>query len=196
MTPCTYKVVDNFLDDFEAFDTWAREQEYTGQESPHDGVVYPDLVIDLPASVMQEVAEKIGATTFLPFLRLSTTNTAVAPHQAHNDITHGDYTFLLYMQDGPGGTSLVKHKELDMHDGLTTELEEKVWNRDTNNPDKWDVTHLFKMKANRAVWYPSNYMHRAEPIGGFGEGTQDGRLVLTLFFNKGEEDGKGNTWDC
>ena len=82
----------------------------------------------------------------------------------------------------------MKHKLTGMDKGPRNEMEMKFWELHTNKPHMWDVYKMFNMKANRAVWYPSDLMHRAEPVGGFGDDEQDGRLVYTMFFNKEKKD--------
>lgn len=111
---------------------------------------------------------------------MTNANTNTAPHQSHNDISMGEYTFLMYFQDGPGGTDLVQHKETGCRDGSHTE----ECQRDTNEYDAWEVVESVKMKANRGILFPSQYLHRAEPVEGFGEDTSDGRIVLVVFLSR------------
>lgn len=179
------QIVDNFLDDFEEFNDWARSQHYGGVVNPEDGVLYPDIVVALPDGLLDEVQKKVPemANINYAFLRLTNSNTEGAPHQAHNDAVMGQYTFILYLQDGPGGTSVVRHKMAGLENGPESFIEQQIWERDTNVPQAWEVVGMVDMKANRATWYPSTVMHRAEPIGGFGKGVEDGRLVLTIFFD-------------
>lgn len=183
--PRTIQIQDNILEDFDSFNDWARAQNYDGVVNPADGVHYPDIVTAIPDEVLDEISAKVPEMNEIKyaFLRLTSLNTEGAPHQAHNDSVMANNTFLLYLQDGPGGTSMVQHKLYGMEDGPRNPLEESIWQRDTNTPHMWNVLECVPMKANRATWYPSQYMHRAEPIGGFGEGVTDGRLVLTIFFD-------------
>jgi hypothetical protein len=96
----------------------------------------------------------------------------------------GDYTFLLYMQDGPGGTSFVRHKEQGMEHGPADDQELAAWKKDTNIPDAWEINGIVGMKENRACIFDSSFMHRAEPVEGFGNDVDDGRLVLTAFVSR------------
>jgi len=181
---------DDFLDDFDRFNAWARAQEFQGAVNPVDGVEYPDIVTYLPVEIMQEIRDKVGDVgKSFEFMRMTNENTATAPHQAHNDITMGQMTFLLYLQDGEGGTSLVRHKKTGLYTQPRSSYEQRLWERDTNVPDAWEITDMVPMKANRAVWYPSEWMHRAEPIHGFGKDATDGRIALIMFFDKEENNG-------
>ena len=185
-------VFENFLDDFESFNTYVRQLKYDGAVNPRDGVTYPDISTDIPPELEERVRQKLSramgrhldvATTFL---RLTCTGTTTAPHQAHNDEVMGDYTFLLYMQGGPGGTDLVQH--IATGDLLGDYAEACM--RDTNDYDAWKVRASIKMKKNRAVIFNSRLLHRAEPVEGFGDGAENGRIVLTLFLNRGMKHGR------
>lgn len=177
--------IDDFLPKwvFEGVDEFARAQDYTGGHCPNDGVTYPDVCEKIPTILSQYVQAATGLEIETEFFRLTTENTAGAPHQAHTDSIMGRYTFILYMQDGEGGTSLVRHKETGMNSNPESAYELRIWERDTNVPEAWDIEYLFEMKANRAVMYPSRMMHRAEPIGGFGDSARNGRLVYTAFLS-------------
>jgi hypothetical protein len=190
------KIYDDFLEDYDRFAAFAHGCDFTGTVNPYDGVFYPDICADVPSVVLEQIMEKLGPINpEIIFMRLTSESTDTAPHQAHTDTAMAPYTFLLYLQDGPGGTSMVRHKETGMEGDPLTEIEHAFWERDTNVPDAWEVRDMVDMKANRAVVFPSYMMHRAEPIGGFGKGTEDGRIALIMFFTplKEKEDGKGTT---
>lgn len=183
-------ILDNFLrpETFQILRAHAVGDNYENAVNPHDGVEYPGISLAVPQVVRDEVLEKlcdirgesVGITAL--FVRLSSRATKQAPHQAHTDTAMGAFTLLLYLQDGPGGTSLVRHKKTGMNTDPVSPEEFQAWRDDTNNPEAWQVTGMAAMAANRAVIIPSNLMHRAEPIGGFGKGPKDGRLVLTAFY--------------
>lgn len=184
------KVIDRFFPEemFAVLNEHARSLDYGTVVNPFDGVEYPDINTDIPADVMTYVrgrlskiidkAPQINAA----FFRLSCEATAPPPHQAHNDSAMGSHSLMLYMQDGPGGTSLVTHIRTGLSRTPWTAAELQAWKDDTNNPAAWKVRHLVEMKANRGFIFEAKEMHRAEPIGGFGTGPEDGRIVLTVFF--------------
>ena len=177
------KVWDSFLPSFHTWNAHARSRDYSGAVNPEDGVRYPDVTSDVHPAVLNFSMTRIGnylgkeVSCDLPFMRLTSSETETAPHQAHHDAIQGEYTFILYFQDGEGGTDFVTH--VDEGDDVSVE----TWQRDTNVYDKWEVTGGVEMKANRAVLFPSAQMHRAEPVNGLGDGVIDGRIVLTLFVN-------------
>lgn len=181
-------IVDNFLKTFDILKLAATHSHYRGVVNPADGVRYPDITDDIPVDCLDEIQERLdevmGRSVDIKtiFMRLTSVNTSGAPHQAHNDLVMGDYTLLLYLNDGPGGTSFVKHRETGMDGQPDTREEYEAWLRDTNVPDAWEITEMVYMKENRANIIEAERMHRAEPVGGFGEDARDGRIVLTAFF--------------
>jgi hypothetical protein len=89
-----------------------------------------------------------------------------------------------------GGTEIVRfrNEELgegggDMEYGPTDEYGVEIWKEYTNDQYAWERVNICEMKPNRAFIFDSRLMHRAAPIGGFGSNAQDGRLVLTVFFD-------------
>lgn len=181
-------IVDNFLKTFDKLKFAATHTQYCGLVNPHDGVRYPDITVDIPVECLDEVQDRLDEVMGRPveiktiFMRLTSINTSGAPHQAHNDSVMGDFTLLLYLNGGPGGTSLVKHRETGMEGQPETQEQYEAWLRDTNVPDAWEITDMVYMKENRANIIAAERMHRAEPIGGFGKDASDGRIVLTAFF--------------
>lgn len=183
-------IVDNFLTSYGVLHDHARaEADYSGVRNPADGIVYPDVTVDIPQQCLDEIQvrldEVMGWTVKINtiFMRLTSRQTSGAPHQAHTDSIMGDFTLLLYLNDGPGGTSFVRHIETGMDSDPTTFEESEAWLRDTNVPDAWEITEMVTMKANRANIIPATLMHRKEPPGeGFGDGPSNGRIVLTAFF--------------
>jgi len=181
-------IVDNFLKSYDQLKMAATHNDYHGVVNPEDGVLYPDISVDIPHDCLLEVQQRLDEAMGQPvvismmFMRLTSSLTKGAPHQAHNDLVMGDYTLLLYLNDGPGGTSFVKHIETGMDGQPKTAEDLKTWERDTNNPKAWEITEMVDMKENRANIIKASRMHRAEPIGGFGEDASNGRIVLTAFF--------------
>lgn len=183
-------IVDNFLstDTFESLRARAISNDYKGVCNPVDGLEYPDVSVNIPEVVANEIHYRLSDLRGRPvdistmFLRLTCENTKGTPHQAHTDTVMGDYTLLLYINDGPGGTSYVTHKETGMYGDPRSEQELNAWRRDTKVPDAWMITEMVNMKKNRANIIPADLMHRAEPAGGFGKDASDGRIVLTAFF--------------
>ena len=182
--------ISNFLDDFNAMRDHCDSVAFDGMVNPVDGVFYHGVSLDIPESVRLEVIKNLEALedsevkVNAMFLRLSLEG-VIAPHQAHTDSTMGIKSLMLYLnrpEDCYGGTALVEH-ENGMYCNPIGDVQELIWRRDTNKPDKWKVTELCRMEPNKAFIFDANLMHRAEPVGGFGDSPINGRLVLTAFYD-------------
>jgi hypothetical protein len=184
-------IVDNFLNDFDSFRVHCDNVSYGGIVNPADNVFYPGVSLDIPKSVQAEVVSQVISVmgrdikVNAMFLRLSTKGMD-APHQSHTDSVMGNYSLMLYMnkvEDCEGGTSLVLHKNTGLCSTPINEKQLKVWQDDTNNAEAWQITDIAAMIPNRAFIFDADFMHRAEPVGGFGDNEKNGRLVLTMFYD-------------
>ena len=185
-------IIDDFLNDFDSFRSHCDSVSYDGEKNPVDGVFYPGVSLDIPKEVEDEITSKLQETigseikVNTMFLRLSTGDME-APHQAHTDASMGDFSLMLYLnrlEDCEGGTSYVMHKRTGMASHPINEKQVKTWEEDCNNPEAWQITNICPMLPNRAFIFNASAMHRAEPVGGFGDNAKNGRLVLTVFFNR------------
>lgn len=191
-------VLDNFL----ARPREARDQllklPFKEVVSEFDGVAYPDICRDLPQILCEEFQAKIAILIgsidpVIIFARLSTLGNN-APHQAHTDARMGQFTAIIYMNlphQCLGGTSILEHKE-GMVTQPTTDQGIQLLDRDCNISQKWNIVGGSQMKFNRMFLVASELFHRSEPIGGFGKDLNDGRLVLTMFFNMRSKNGAKN----
>lgn len=192
MKPVAY-IGDDFLPDFGRVRAWADEASYADVVNPADGVAYPGICTSIPGWLAQEVWQGTRKLFgYAPICRAIFTRLSLAgskaPHQAHTDASMGQYSLMLYLnrpQDCVGGTSLLRHRETGAESNPTDEAGVEIWKRDTNVADAWEPTLVCGMKANRALVFAADLYHRAEPIGGFGDNASNGRLVLTMFFDKG-----------
>jgi len=184
-------VIDNFLNDFESFRSHCDGVNYSGVVNDVDGVFYPGVSDDIPSSVAAEVVKNLNerfGVEIIPgdmFLRLSVDGVH-APHQAHTDVTMGQYGMMIYLnriEDCLGGTSFVIHNEIGLCENPVNEKQQLVWERDNNINNMWSVLGICPMLPNRACIFDTNKMHRSEPEGGFGNSAEDGRLVLVFFFS-------------
>lgn len=185
-------VLDEFIDDFPRERVSADLATYGDYTNPWDGVVYPGINAAVPEHLADEIVGKVEAVMgfrIVPraiFTRLSLKGSQ-PPHQAHTDASMGQYSLMLYLNRAEhcsGGTSLLRNRETGEERNPVDAYGEQVWKRDTNNPVAWEKTLTCGMKPNRAFIFSADLYHRAEPIGGFGTTPQDGRLVLTMFFDK------------
>jgi hypothetical protein len=185
-------VIDHFLDDFPKWREWADKAEYKDVVNPADGVVYPGINGEIPDELRDEVHKKLClalATNHVDmkaiFTRLSPQGVHV-PHQAHTDAVMGMFSFMLYLnrpEHTRGGTDLIFHRQFDMEYGPKDKVELAAWERDMNLPDAWVTLTRCPMRPNRGFIFDARLMHRAAPIGGYGEDATNGRLVLTAFFD-------------
>lgn len=175
------RIIDGFLPQFDAWRVFADHAEYADVVSPVDGVVYPGIV-DL-SSVKPFFEALLSRATCRPvsinhlFMRLSLDG-AVPPHWAHHDALMGVQSMMLYMnrpEHCEGGTALLEHVS-------GADPDDETWLRDTNRPEQWRTLSVCPMVTNRAFIFPAGMWHAALPRGGFGRTAQDGRLVLTAFF--------------
>ena len=155
-----------------------------------DGVFYPGVTDRIPKSIREEVEDKLSNIKGSPvrinalFLRESKAGVG-APTQAHTDDSIGRYSFMLYLnrqEDCRGGTSFLPHKASGLNINPQDEDFLDQWRMDANNAEEWKIEHLCEMAPNKACIFDSQVFHRAEPIGGFGEGTSV-RLVMTAFYD-------------
>ena len=183
-------IVENALSDFDAFRLHCDKADYSGVVNPMDKVFYPGITQDIPKEIQNEIIGKIqyvlgrDIKSYDMFIRLQTEGEE-APHQAHNDYIMGDGLAIIYLnreEHCKGGTSLVSHIETGMSGQPDTEELLKAWQRDHNDYNKWKVDGLAEMKPNRMLLIESDRMHRAEPAGGFGKDSLDGRTILGCFF--------------
>lgn len=187
--------ISNFLPTYSDFRQYLDGVKFADTTNPIDGVVYPNISVAIPKAILDpffySISNITGGLTIYPrvtFLRLSL-NGVDAPHQAHTDSLMGEWSAMWYLnrpEHCTGGTSLLEHKETGLINNPTTQEEEEVWIRDTNNPDAWNVLEMCEMESNKLCLFPAHRIHRAEPIGGFGTSAFDGRLVMTSFFDVGE----------
>lgn len=181
MALSNFEIIDDFLpaELFIQLREHCDKVDYSGVVNPADGVLYPGISTDIPQNILQF----FGRPKFI-FMRLSLKGVPV-PHQAHSDTLMGNESLMFYLtrhEHCKGGTSLVRHKESGLWRNPTTSKGEEIWKRDTNVPEAWEIYDMAQMQPNRAVLFDANLMHRAEPIGGFGDSPFNGRLVLTAFY--------------
>ena len=188
-------IIDGFLDDYTALRNHCDSVNYDDYINPVDNVSYPGISVDIPEGTKAEIVYKLQRAIKKPitkatvFMRLSIEGHQ-APHQAHNDETMGQYALMLYLnraEQASGGTSFLKHKRLGFTDSVTTPEQFEAWQEDTNVYDAWQIVGGVDMVPNRAAIFNANTLHRAEPVAGFGDSANNGRLVLVCFFDCGGE---------
>lgn len=185
-------VVDDFLPEFEELQRYARTAEFTDVVNEADGVTYPLICAEIPNYLKLAVFCAIAKHFDLPesptiFMRRSPAGVP-CPHQVHSDASMGTHSLMLYLnteENCEGGTSFLSHRLTGIaYNPAVPILAESVV-ADQNNSDAWQVRELVDMRPNRAVIFDANRLHRAEPVGGFGDTPENTRVVLTCFFRRG-----------
>lgn len=175
---------DNFLDDFPTMRKYCDLMEYKSAVCPLDDVTYHGICTKIPPQVLEEIWFKIELVMGceiepkFTFMRLTKKGTYM-PNHTHNDSDMAQWTFLLYLnrdEHCAGGTEIVTHR-----DG--NPIPREKWVADHDKQEKWEIVETAQMRENRACIFKAEILHRAQPFDGFGTTTEDGRLVLTCFFD-------------
>lgn len=183
-----FHVVDNFLESYPALRQYADTAVFEDEINPVDNVVYPFICKAIPEGIRQEVIHRISRfLNRIPicptvFMRMSPAGVK-PPHYAHTDKSMGDYSLMLYMTDGAGGTAILRHKESGICYNPENQFYVDQVNTDMNNPDAWESVARVPMAQNRAAIFDASFFHAAMPYGGFGNDQTDARMVLTVFFS-------------
>lgn len=184
-------VANDFIEHFEALRDFADRATFADMTSPVDGVVYPNICLDVPDWVRHNIVGNLEAIfgcsvdMKFTFMRLSPKGVHV-PHPVHTDASMAKYSLMLYLNRAEhcqGGTSLLQHTETGMTRTPRNEAELELWKRDMRDASRWSYMDEAKMAPNRAFIFDADLYHRAEPEGGFGTDNKDARLVLTTFFD-------------
>ena len=176
-------IIDNFLDSYDELKRYSLSCRFEDVANPVDGVIYPNICTEIPKRVQDEILSKINTDSFYMFLRMSPRGVRV-PHIAHTDNSMGDSSLMLYLNDGVGGTSLLRHKLTGCCYAPEDPGFAEILSHDVNNQDSWAVTDSVDMVQNRALIFDAHRFHRADPVFGFGSDQSNSRIVLTCFYDK------------
>lgn len=184
-------VIDDFLPEFEELQSYAKTATFTDVANDFDGVTYPLICADIPRNLVISVLSQIAKRFGMPedpvmFMRRSPAGVP-CPHQVHSDASMGTHSLMLYLnaeEDCQGGTSFLSHRLTGI--AYNPELPEavEIIVADQNRTDAWDIRDMAEMRPNRAVIFKADALHRAEPVGGFGDTPENTRVVLTCFFRR------------
>lgn len=185
-------VIDDFLPEFEELQRHAQSATFTDVVNEADSVTYPLICDNIPNHLRLAVLCAIAKHFDLPeapvmFMRRSPAGVP-CPHQVHSDLSMGDFSLMLYLNaedDCEGGTGFMSHRALGI--AYHPELPEAVAviQADQNREEAWQIREMVDMRPNRAVIFDADRLHRAEPVGGFGDTPENTRVVLTCFFRRG-----------
>ena len=186
-------VIDDFLPEFNELQSYAKTATFTDVVNEADGVTYPLICADIPSHIkfaIYSALEKHFCAPVSPtiFMRRSPAGVP-CPHQVHSDASMGTHSLMLYLNsedDCRGGTSFLSHRASGIAYNPGYELFTGIVVEDQNRPEAWDVREMAEMHPNRAVIFDASRLHRAEPVGGFGDAPDNTRVVLTCFFKRAE----------
>lgn len=170
-------------------DTKARIDSVPMEDIKHsDGVVYPNIA-RLPFTVEDELKRNLEnifgpITPVLSFARYSF-ETQIPPHWAHSDREISEFIALIYLSEGPSpsGTFALRHQELGFETHPTKEEDRNALIEDSNKLEMWDFTFECPAKFNRLLILNNDLIHAAGRS--YGTTRDDGRLVISCFFNIG-----------
>lgn len=197
-----YIVVDDFCEDPEAvinssklagFGTWKPNKGEVGSS------IYEGMNFWGHHALMLRSLIRATGTVLVPnsmFFRSTNTDTETA--YIHSDRETGAYTCVAYLSDHEDeyGTAFYKHKPTgllhmpsfaEMREmGIMEDLKKDMVSRDE---DKWEQVGFVQGKFNRAVIFSAPLFHSRIPINGFGDSSDNGRLVWVSHFYKLNGDG-------
>ena len=179
-------VVDGVFEDYAGVRRQALAAPFIDWEGP-DGAIYKRIC---PAHIprVSDLIEELYGPHALLGMGIRLNYGGERPNQSiHSDVGWGTHAAVVYLCEGPGGTAFWKHKKTG-----ATRL--PAWDADLRNtvaPDmedeaQWEQVELAELKPNRAVFYESEVFHSRWPFAAFGEGPEDGRLILVAFFTPSE----------
>lgn len=181
-------IYDDFFDEPKRAKALINAQEM--RDIPYqDGVTYPNIAM-LPASVEEEIELKLrgifgpGFQKVISFARYSFKN-VTPPHWAHSDFNIAQFLGMIYLNEGkePFGTATLRHRELGFEYHPESEFQKSILLGHANKKDEWEVTFQCPAKFNRLFILDAALVHAA--MGEYGETKDDGRLVVSIFFNVG-----------
>lgn len=151
-----------------------------------DGVVYPNIAL-LPDSVLEEAVSNIESIcgpvkVAVSFARYSFTETK-PPHWAHSDGDIAQFLALIYLNENrdDAGTVCLRHIELGMEAHPTSDFQKNILLGHANKRDEWEVVFECPARWNRLFILNAGLIHASQ--GQYGETKEDGRLVVSIFFD-------------
>lgn len=180
-------VHDNFfpVDIFDSvIEASQKHEQFETIRNDVDGVSYPLINRCVPDAAIEFLETFVGSKVNAVFMRQSPEGVHV-PHIHHTDNSMGRCSFMLYLDDYEGqhaGTSFVRHVLTGVARVPAIPALVDMLQPDQNKMEAWAVHAFCEARKNRACIFDAAWFHRAEPVGGFGEGGGT-RCVLTAFYD-------------
>lgn len=192
-----HTVVDNFLDDPDAYRAEALKLPYYEIRGP-DGGVYKNISVRPTTEHKEKIEAALGRTVRqdYSFCRYALYGTPLN-HLIHADSGLSPYACVLYLnpedQIPPGsGTAFYEHRKLKITK-VPTEEEVRAVGKSPRrimgeleaswgDATRWRETGRIPMKYNRAIFFETTYFHSRLPLDAFGMTMDDARLIFVSFF--------------
>ena len=188
-------VCDDFLDSADARDMRLDgcNSHYPEGGVEHDGAVYPGMCLTMEKaqeSLMGPILSRIlgGTVTFnASFYRCM--KAGINTRQGHDfrvhyDSAFGEYACILYLSEPGtefGGTAFWKHRKTG--DNHVNANNQAMLDNDLARADAWSLESRVGMRYNRATIYPASAIHSAYPQDGWGDTSEDARLIWTALLS-------------
>lgn len=192
-------ISDNILSDEDFKDYKTRVSFARFSDTMSQGIKYSDISQDVSTEKLyKEINKRIGfpVKDFLSFLRAYRNLPSYRhPSWIHSDALFADYIGVYFVQPSEfpqdDGLSLWKHRALNSVYMQSTDVNSEVSamvDKDTLDPEKWELWQRVEFKPNRLVICPANYFHSTTTYGHAGGTLDNCRIVHVLFFNKDTND--------
>ena len=196
--PTSFIVVDDFLENPDAFRDQALKLEYPEQQGPYPGRNSVQR-LDLPG-LSQYVSQLVGEPLkpVEPLQSHGKCRIALGsdPRRGNVHVDESQWSGILYLSknaDGKSGTDFFRHKATGLERSPITDAEAHSMGlagrdaviadtivKDGNKRSAWEKTMEIPMRYNRLLLLRPWFFHSSGP--GFGRTVKDGRLIYVMFF--------------
>lgn len=194
----SFLVVDDFVTDPEGvrqsalaagLGTWRPNKGEVGS-SVYDGMGFWGK----HAEILRRLSMALGSPVFPNSLFFRVTNKGTEKAYVHSDRESGNWTCVTYLShhsEGVSGTGFFRHRELGLTEmptfsemkerGIFEQLKSEMVD---GSDDVWEQIDFVRGVFNRAVIFRAPLFHARFPKNGFGESSEDGRLVHVTHFER------------
>ena len=189
--------VDNFLDEADFNDYLERLEFAKFGPVTTQGVTYPDISQNISGDKLYNQIStrypQLKPDNIVNFLRAYKKRQEPNPTWIHSDASFAEYIAIFMVQPSESpqddGVCFWEHKGIEdyMYDTTLVDVIDDI-NKDSTDPEKWDIWKRVEFKPNRLVLAPANYFHSKATYTNIGTTYKSCRIVHVLFFNKGKVD--------
>lgn len=196
--PSETLVVDNFLDDPDAYRAKALGLEYYTVKGQADGGIYKNISVRPTTEHKEKIEAAIGRKIDqdYSFCRYGLYGSCLGA-LIHADSGLSPFACVTYLNTPDqipegSGTAFYQHRKLKIEKVPTVEevraagkSPKRVWetlDSSWNTADAWKEISRVEMKYNRAIFFETDRFHSRLPLDGFGMTLEDARLIFVSFF--------------